>query len=87
MAQGRKRIEKQAGSFEERLAEEAEKFKDAAEKQPPGSPAREQLLRLALQAERAAHMSDWLRSASCGNRSKPKYGGENERLLRLLYRR
>ena len=87
MAQGRKGIEKQAASFEERLAVEAVRIKNAAEKQPPGSTAREQLLRLARQAERVAHMSDGYGPASCEHRSKPKYGGENERLLRLLYRR
>jgi hypothetical protein len=64
MAQGRKRIKKQEAkaTFEERLEEEAIKFKDAAEKQPPGSTAREQLLRRARQAETAARLSDWLRS-------------------------
>ena len=40
MAQQRKRIKHKA-TFEERLAEEAIKFKAAAEKQPPGSTARE----------------------------------------------
>ena len=53
MAQRRRRV-KHTTTFEERLADEAIKFKEAAEKQPPGSTAREQLLRLALQAERAA---------------------------------
>ena len=49
-------------SFEERMAEEAERFRKAAEDQPPGSTARELLLRRARQAETASHMSDWLRS-------------------------
>jgi hypothetical protein len=49
-------------SFEERLAEEAERFRKAAEDQPAGSTARELLLRRARQAETASHMSDWLRS-------------------------
>jgi hypothetical protein len=49
-------------SFVERMAEEAERFKKAAEDQPPGSTARELLLRRARQAETASHMSNWLRS-------------------------
>jgi hypothetical protein len=57
----RRRIKHNA-TFEERLAEEAIKFKEAAEKQPPGSMARELLLRRGRQAETAAHISDWLRS-------------------------
>ena len=61
MAQRRKRV-KHTATFEERLAEEAIKFKEAAEKQPLGSMARELLLRRARQAETAAHIGDWLRS-------------------------
>jgi hypothetical protein len=57
----RRRIKHQA-SFEERLAEEATRFKAAAEEQPPGSQARELLLRRARQAETASHMSEWLSS-------------------------
>jgi hypothetical protein len=49
-------------SFKERMAEEAERFRRAAENQPSGSTARELLLRRARQAETASHMSDWLRS-------------------------
>lgn len=49
-------------SFEERMAEEAERFRKAAEEQPAGSTARELLLRRSRQAETASHMSDWLRS-------------------------
>jgi len=60
MAQ-RRRIKHNA-TFEERLAEEAIKFKEAAEKQPPGSTARELLLRRARQAETASHINHWLRS-------------------------
>jgi hypothetical protein len=60
MAQ-RRRITHTA-TFEERLAEEAIKFKEAAEKQPVGSLARELLLRRARQAETASHINDWLRS-------------------------
>jgi len=40
----------------ERLAEEAQKSKEAASKQPPGSAARELLLREARQAETASHI-------------------------------
>jgi hypothetical protein len=49
-------------SFEERLAEEAKRFKEAAEREPAGSMARELLLRRARQAETASHVSEWLRS-------------------------
>ena len=57
----RRRIEHNK-TFEERLAEEAVKFKEAAEKQPPGSTARELLLRRARQAETASHINNWLNS-------------------------
>jgi hypothetical protein len=49
-------------SFEERLAEEAKKFRDEAEKQPIGSLARELLLRRARQAETASHINSWVSS-------------------------
>ena len=61
MAQGRKRIKKHEAIFEERLEEEAIR-KKAAEKQRPGSTAREPPLRRARQAETAARISDCLRS-------------------------
>jgi hypothetical protein len=48
--------------FEERLQEEAKRFKEAAEREPLGSTARELLLRRARQAEAALHMNEWLRS-------------------------
>jgi hypothetical protein len=57
----RRRI-KHAATFKERLAEEAIKFKEAAQKQPPGSMARELLLRRARQAETASHVNEWLTS-------------------------
>ena len=60
MAERRRRF-KQTQTFEERLAEEAERFRTAAEELPPGT-ARELLLRRARQAETASHMSGWLRS-------------------------
>ncbi|MET4235528.1 hypothetical protein ABIA85_008839 [Bradyrhizobium sp. LA6.10] len=53
----RRRI-KHSATFEERLAEEAIKFKEAAESQPPGSPARELLLRRARQTEAASHINN-----------------------------
>jgi hypothetical protein len=57
----RRRI-KHTTTFEERLAEEARRFKEAAEKEAPGSMARELLLRRARQAETGSHMSEWLKS-------------------------
>jgi hypothetical protein len=62
MAQQRRRT-KYETTFEERLAEEARRFKEAAEQQPPGSTARELLLRRARQAETASHISSWLSSS------------------------
>jgi len=61
MAQKRRRV-KHTSTFEERLAEEAVKFREAAENQPLGSVARERLLRRARQAETASHISNWLSS-------------------------
>jgi hypothetical protein len=49
-------------TFEQRLAHEARRFKAAAEKELPGSLARELLLRRARQAETASHVSQWLAS-------------------------
>ncbi|APG10201.1 hypothetical protein BKD09_17890 [Bradyrhizobium japonicum] len=57
----RKRV-KHMTTFEELLADEARLFKQAAEEQPPGSMARELLLRRARQAETASHMNEWLQS-------------------------
>nr|WP_245319805.1 hypothetical protein [Bradyrhizobium sp. LMTR 3] len=48
-------------TFEERLAEEAQRLSEAARELPPGT-ARELLLRRAQQAERAAHINKWLTS-------------------------
>ncbi|MCK1713326.1 MULTISPECIES: hypothetical protein [unclassified Bradyrhizobium] len=58
----RRRRIKHTSTFEERLAQEARRFKEAAEKELPGSTARELLLRRARQAETASHLSEWLRS-------------------------
>jgi hypothetical protein len=60
MAERRRRL-KHTQTFEERLAEEAVRFRSAAEELPPGT-ARELLLKRARLAETASHMSDWLRS-------------------------
>jgi hypothetical protein len=48
--------------FEERLAEEARRFNEAAEKEPPESTARELLLRRVRQAETASRINNWLSS-------------------------
>jgi hypothetical protein len=61
MGNQRRRV-KHETSFEGRLAEEAKRFRAAAEQQPHGSQARELLLRRARQAETASHMSGWLKS-------------------------
>ena len=61
MVKQRRRV-KHGATFEERLAEEAIKFKEAARKEPPGSMARELLLRRARQAETASHINAWLKS-------------------------
>jgi hypothetical protein len=49
-------------TFEQRLAEEARRFREAAEKERLGSTARELLLRRARQAETASHISEWVNS-------------------------
>ena len=56
MPQHRRRI-KHEKTFQERLAEEALRFKEAAQMLPLGSHAQELLLRRARQAETAAHPS------------------------------
>jgi hypothetical protein len=61
MGQVRRRIQHKE-TFEERLAEEAARYKQAAEEQPTGSTARELLLRRARQAEAASRINDWLKS-------------------------
>lgn len=61
MPQQRRRI-KHEKTFQERLAEEALRFKEAAEKLPPGTQAQELLLRRARQAETASHIDEWLNS-------------------------
>lgn len=49
-------------TFEQRLVEEAKRFREAAEREHPGSTARELLLRRARQAETASHISEWVHS-------------------------
>ena len=61
MAEKRNRS-KQTASFEERLADEAQKCKAAADKKPSGSKSREQLLGRARQMRRHHHR--WLSSAA-----------------------
>ena len=61
MPQQRRRI-KHEKTFQQRLAEEALRFKEAAEKLPPGSHAQELLLRRARQAETASRIDKWLTS-------------------------
>lgn len=49
-------------TFRQQLAAEAMRFREAAEKEQPGTMARELLLRRARQAETASHINDWLTS-------------------------
>ena len=53
---GRRRVKHEL-TFEERLAEEADKFREAAEREAPGTTARELLLRRVRQAEEAIRMN------------------------------
>jgi hypothetical protein len=48
-------------SFQDRLAQEAQSFREAAEKAPPG-PQRDLYLKRARQAATASHIDEWLRS-------------------------
>jgi hypothetical protein len=57
----RRRLFKRTKTFEDHLAEEAARFREAAKSLPHGM-ARELLLRRARQAETAANISGWLRS-------------------------
>ena len=58
--QKRRRI-KHEKTFQERLAEDALRFKEAADKLPPGT-ARELLLKRARQAGTASQVDAWLTS-------------------------
>ena len=57
----RRRIDRKL-TFKQQLAAEAMRFREAAEKEPPGTMARELLLRRVRQAETASHINDWLTS-------------------------
>ena len=63
MIKRRRRI-KHEKTFQQRLTEEAQRFREAAAKQPAGSFAQELLLRRVRQAETAAHVNEWLCSPS-----------------------
>ena len=58
--QKRRRV-KHEKTFQERLAEEAHRFREAARALSPGI-AQERLLKRARQAETAAHVDQWLKS-------------------------
>lgn len=70
MARQRKRI-KHTQTFEERLEEEAHRFREAAEHEPPGSMARELLLRRAQKIEASAHPNQWLKVRQPGSGQDP----------------
>ena len=55
-----KRLQRQATTLEERLAEEAKRLRDKAKTLPPVE--REQALRKARQIETACHVNDWINS-------------------------
>jgi hypothetical protein len=58
---GSKRMENTL-TFRQRLAAEAMEFREAADKERPGTMARELLLRRARQAETVSHINKWLNS-------------------------
>jgi hypothetical protein len=49
-------------SLSDRLSQGAARWRQEAEKLPPGSPERHELERKARQADTAAHVGDWLKS-------------------------
>ena len=57
-AMEKRRRVKHEKTFEERLAEEAQRFNEAADKLPHGT-ARELLLRRARPVETATHVNEW----------------------------
>ena len=57
----RRRRFKQSTSFQDRLAEEAKRFKEEADRLPHG-PQKELYLRRARQCETASHINEWLTS-------------------------
>jgi hypothetical protein len=52
---------KHTTSLEERLAEEAKRWREQAEPLPP-EPERDELMRKARQADTACHLNQWLAS-------------------------
>jgi hypothetical protein len=56
----RQRID-HASSLQERLADQAQRFREQAKTLPPG-PERDELIRKARQAETASHLSEWVAS-------------------------
>ena len=52
---------KHTSSFEERLADQAQRFREQAKTLPPGI-ERDELMRKARQAEAASHLSQWVSS-------------------------
>jgi len=58
----RRRRVKQIFSLEKRLAQEARRLREEAERLPPGV-GRDQLLRKARQCETGSHVSEWLQSS------------------------
>jgi hypothetical protein len=68
MIKQRRRV-KRIATFEERLAQEALGFKEAADKQPNGSQPRELLLR---QAETGSNIDKWLSSPGLRPRGTEK---------------
>ena len=67
----RRRRTKHTKTFKERLMDEAAKFREAAERLPPGT-ERELLMKRVQQAEKAAQISDWLTKPNSG--SAPSFG-------------
>lgn len=61
MIKRRRRIKHQK-TFQERLTEEARRFKEAAAQLPAGSHAQELLLRRVRQVEAASRLDEWLSS-------------------------
>ena len=49
-------------SFPDRLAKEAKRFRDEAERTKPPGPERDLLIRKARQADTAAHIDQWVSS-------------------------
>lgn len=65
---------KQTDILEDRLEAHAIRLRAEAEALPPG-PARDNLLRLARQAETSAHMSEWLRSPGLQSPTQERKSG------------